>query len=185
MREDLLQIQQKLLVNEPLENFLLGEQDLHLNTGLSTKLYGRESQFAELSSVFRQVAKGDKKMVTISGQAGYGKSKLVQELKGEIAAAKGYFITTKYEQLQLENDYSIVIHPLRSLLKFIYMEGERSVHLWKKLFQEVKLVVTDELIHLLPELKWFVKEEVHFQKEVSQNTKQLHSYTFISIQKFY
>ncbi|MCS5501646.1 ATP-binding protein [Lysinibacillus sp. A4] len=183
LREDLLQIQQKLLVNEPLDNFLLGEQDLHLNTGLSTKLYGRESQFAELSSVFRQVAKGDKKMVTISGQAGYGKSKLVQELKGEIAAAKGYFITTKYEQLQLENDYSIVIHPLRSLLKFIYMEGERSVHLWKKLFQEVKLVVTDELIHLLPELKWFVKEEVHFQKEVSQNTKQLHSYTFISIQK--
>ena len=55
----------------------------------------------------------------------------------------------------------------------------------EKLFQEVKLVVTDELIHLLPELKWFVKEEVHFQKEVSQNTKQLHSYTFISIQKFY
>ncbi len=43
--------------------------------------------------------------------------------------------------------------------------------------------MTDELIHLLPELKWFVKEEVHFQKEVRQNTKQLHSYTFISIQK--
>ena len=76
-------------------------------------------------------------MVTISGQAGYGKSKLVQELKGEIAAAKGYFITTKYEQLQLENDYSIVIHPLRSLLKFIYMEGERSVHLWKNYFKRL------------------------------------------------
>ena len=124
LREDLLHIQQKLLVNEPLENFLLGKQDLHLNMGLSTKLHGRESQFAELSSIFRQVAKGDKKMVTISGQAGYGKSKLVQELKGEIAAAKGYFITTKYEQLQLENDYFIVFHPLRSLLKFIYMEGK-------------------------------------------------------------
>ena len=70
--------------------------------------------------------------------------------------------------MQLENDYSIVIHPLRSLLKFIYMEGERSVHLWKKLFQEVKLVVTDELIHLLPELKWFVKEEVHFKKKLAK-----------------
>lgn len=183
LKEDLLFIQHRLTANKSLDDFPLGQQDLQLNSGLSTKLYGREEQFAELSSHFYQVTKGDKKMVTISGQAGYGKSKLVQELKGEIAAAKGYFIATKYEQLQLENDYTIVVHPLRNLLKLVYMEGEKSVQLWKKLFQEVKLVVTDELIHLLPELKWFVKEEVGFQKEVRQNTKQLHSYTFISIQK--
>ena len=70
LREDLLQIQQKLLVNEPLENFLLGEQDLHLNTGLSTKLYGRESQFAELSSVFVRLQKVTKRWLRYQDKQG-------------------------------------------------------------------------------------------------------------------
>lgn len=183
LKEDLLYIQKKLLADEPLENFPLGEQDVHLSIGLSTKLYGREQQCAELSSIFQQVARGDKKLVTILGEAGYGKSRLVYELKGEIAAAKGYFITTKYEQLQLESDYTIDAHPLRNLLKQIYMEGEKSVQLWQKLFQDVKLVITDELVHLLPELKWFINKETEIQQEVRENTKQLHSYMLLSIQK--
>ncbi|MFJ7368138.1 ATP-binding protein [Lysinibacillus sp. NPDC098008] len=183
LRGDLLSIQHKLLANESLDDFPLGEQDMRISTGLSTKLYGREQQFAELSSIFQQVARGDKKLVTIVGEAGCGKSRLVEELKGEIAAAKGYFITTKYEQLQLDNDYTIDAHPLRTLLKLVYMEGEKSVQLWQKLFQDVKLVITEELVRLLPELKWFIQKETEIPKEVRENTKQLQSHILLSIQK--
>lgn len=183
LREDLLQIQHKLLIDEPLHDFHLGEYDIHLNAVLSTKYYGRKHQIMDLSSMFHQVVNGEKKIVMISGKAGSGKSKLVYTLKGDIAAAKGYFVETKYEQLQLENDFTAVVQPLRNLLKIVYLEGENSVQALRKLFHDVKLMVTDRLVHLLPELRWFFKEAAGFRTDVRENAKQLHTYIFSSLQK--
>ncbi|MEC1178770.1 ATP-binding protein [Metasolibacillus meyeri] len=182
LREDLLIIQKALLADEKLEDFDLGTEDITLFPTLTSKLYGREQQTATLIHLFEQVTKGDKKVALISGEAGVGKSQLVYGLKGEVAKAKGYFIETKYNQLQLDNDFTSVIYPLRDLLKQLYMEGERSVRNWRSHFEKVQLHVTADLTILLPELRWFYDNN-SIQDISYEDSKQLQAYLFSSIKK--
>lgn len=182
LRADLLTIQKALLADEAIEDFVLGIEDIALSPTLTNKLYGREQHATSLNHLFRQVINGDKKFALISGEAGVGKSQLVYGLKGEVAAAKGYFIETKYSQLQLENDFTSVIQPLRNLLKQIYMEGKVSVKNWRNYFEETQLHVTADLAVLLPELRWFYDKD-SIQDEFYEDSKQLQAHLFNSIKK--
>lgn len=182
LREDLLAIQKALLADELLENFTLGTGDIALSPTLTNKLYGREQHVATLTHLFEQVTSGDKKFALISGEAGVGKSQLVYGLKGEIATAKGYFTETKYNQLQLENDFASVIYPLRDLLKQLYMEGEHTVSSWRNHFEKGQLHVTSDLVVLLPELRWFYDND-SIQDEYYDDSKQLQAHLFNSIKK--
>ena len=76
-----------------------------------------------------------------------------------------------------------MIQPLRRLLKQVYAEGEKSVILWRSLFSEVKLVYKNQLMLLIPELKWFVDESSFGQSDEHESTKELHAFIFSSIQK--
>ncbi|MFJ7951873.1 ATP-binding protein [Lysinibacillus sp. NPDC096418] len=183
LKEDLLKIQQGFENGEPLEDFMLGLHDVNLNMGLTTKLFGRESQLSELQHTYWQIENGDKKIVLIAGSSGYGKTAFVHELKHEIVTSKGYFVESKYEQLQQETTFAPMIQPLRNLLKLVYAEGEKSVSLWRNLFSEVKLVYKNQLMSLIPELKWFIDESSIGQSDEQENTKELNAYIFSSIQK--
>ncbi|GLC89286.1 ATP-binding protein [Lysinibacillus piscis] len=183
LKEDLLLIQQKLMTDEPLADFLLGTEDISLQPTLSTKLYGRQPQIEQLVQHFQRVVDGHKMFLVITGNAGLGKSQLAYEIKGEVAAVKGYFIETRYNQLQLENDMMLVIQPLRELLKQVYIEGERSVKQWCSLCEEVQLYVTKQLVELLPELTWFYDAGDTLPSISYEDTKQLQVYMSMSIQK--
>ncbi|KOS69758.1 hypothetical protein AEA09_06035 [Lysinibacillus contaminans] len=183
LKEDLLKIQHGFKKGETLESFELGLQDVNLNMGLTSNLFGRETQIEELQNTYRQVENGDKKIVFVSGSSGYGKTAFVHELKNEIVSSKGYFVESKYDQLQQETTFAPMIQPLRSLLKQVYVEGEKSVDLWRSLFSEVKLVYTDQLMLLMPELKWFSDVSSIVMPDEQGTTKQLHAFIFSSIQK--
>ncbi|MFJ7735596.1 ATP-binding protein [Lysinibacillus sp. NPDC097287] len=183
LKEDLLKIQQGFEKGEPHEDFELGLHDVNVNMGLTTKLFGRKSQLRELQNTYRQVENGDKKIVLIAGSSGYGKTAFVHELKHEIVSSKGYFVESKYDQLQQQTTFAPMIQPLRSLLKQVYVEGGKSVILWRGLFSEVKLVYKNQLMLLIPELKWFVDESNFGQSDEQENTKELNAYIFSSIQK--
>lgn len=183
LKEDLLKIQQGFEKGEPLESFELGLHDVNLNMGLTNNLFGRKTQIKELQNTYRQVENGDKKIVFVSGSSGFGKTTFVHELRNEIVSSKGYFVESKYDQLKQETTFAPMIQPLRSLLKQVYAEGEKSVVLWHRLFNEVKLVYKNQLLLLIPELKWFVDESYFGQSEEQENTKELNAFILSSIQK--
>ena len=183
LKEDLLKIQQGFETGKTLEVFDLGLHDVNLNMGLTSKLFGRNHQLEELKNSYWQVENGDKHIVLIAGGSGYGKTTFVHELKHEVVSSKGYFVESKYDQLQQETTFAPMIQPLRGLLKQVYAEGEKSVILWRSLFSEVKLVYKNQLMLLIPELKWFVDASSFLQSDEQENTKELHAYIFSSIQK--
>lgn len=182
LREDLLTVQKALSTGETLDNFVLGAEDITLSPTLTNKLYGRKQHAAALANLFQQVIEGDKKFALISGEAGVGKSQLVYGLKDKVATVKGYFIETKYNQLQLDNDFTYVIHPLRDLLKQVYMEGEISVKIWRQHFEKQQLHVTTDLAVLFPELRWFY-EKGSIQDIYYEDSKQLQAHLFNNIKK--
>jgi serine/threonine protein kinase/tetratricopeptide (TPR) repeat protein len=50
-----------------------------------TALYGRDAELARLSSLFQRAAAGDGRVVLLEGEAGIGKSRLVDEFVGQLA----------------------------------------------------------------------------------------------------
>ncbi|MEG0259706.1 MAG: AAA family ATPase [Lysinibacillus sp.] len=183
LKEDLQRIQEKMLLGEEQPIFALGQDDVNLNKGLISTLYGRTEQLNTLKSIFKLVQGGDKKIAFISGQSGYGKSSLVKMLKRDVAASKGYYVVSKYDQLKQETTFAPMIQPLRSLLKQVYLEGGNSVALWRTLFKEIDLVITKQLMLLIPELRWFIGKDVQVKSDERENTRQLHAFIFTSIQK--
>ena len=183
LKEDLLIIKQAFETGESLTSFELGLYDVNLNRGLMTKQFGRERQMEALQDIFRQVENGAKKIVFVSGSSGFGKTAFVQELRNVVASSKGYFVESKHDQLYHETIFAPMIQPLRGLLKQVYVEGEKSVTLWCSLFREVKLVYTNQLMVLLPELEWFLDDRSIVLVDHQENTKELHAFIFSSIQK--
>lgn len=184
LKEDLLFIKQSFLSGETLENFMLGEKDVALSPTLASNWYGRELEKEQLLSSFHHILHAEKSHIILQGDVGVGKTQIVHDLKGAIAAAKGYFVETKYMQLPLENNATQIIAPLRDLLKQIYMEGEASVSRLKLSLEKIELYMSLELMDFLPELKWFYNI-ANISPLFYEDTKQLQAYLFSSMQKIY
>ena len=183
LKADLILLQSLMVEGTEELTFLLGQQDISMNVGLTTKLYGRENEFEKLENLFNDTRKGAKNLVFITGKSGVGKSKFILELKHYVLLSKGYFVASKFDQLQEETPFAPMIMPLRDVLKQVYLEGESSVAVWRKLFKEVDLNPTEQLITLIPELNWFIEANIELVSDHSDNTRQLYAYIFSSIQK--
>ena len=183
LKEDLLMIKQGFESGESLTCFELGLHDVNVNRGLMTKQFGREGEIEALQNTYLKVKNGAKKIVFVSGSSGFGKTAFVHELRNVVASSKGYFVESKNDQLHHETIFAPMIQPLRGLLKQVYVEGEKSVTRWRSLFKEVKLVYTNQLMLLLPELNWFLEDSSNVLVDEQENTKELHAFVFSSIQK--
>src|SRR5262249_40826488 len=83
--------------------FSLGERDWSGRISVPSKLYGRQSETAELLAAFERVAaSGALELLLVSGYSGIGKSSLVQQLHKSIVAKRGHFVSGKFEQYKRE-----------------------------------------------------------------------------------
>ncbi|WP_332650080.1 ATP-binding protein [Lysinibacillus sp. 54212] len=183
LKKDLKRVRQQLAdgVNEIL--FPLGQDDKNLQPKPSTKLYGRDDEKAILSRTFARVQAGEKQIVFINGTSGCGKSALALELQNDVAMTKGYFVSSKYDQLPNQETFSPIIQPLRRLLKQVYVEGEGAIVQFQKGLQGADFMITESLLSLIPELKWFLSDNTELLKENYHYTLQLNAYIFASIKK--
>lgn len=183
LKEDLLRVQQLLAegANEIL--FPIGQDDKILHPRPSAKLYGRNDEHLMLRRTFEEVKAGKRHIVFINGPSGCGKSALAKELQNEVAMTKSYFISSKYDQLPNQETFSPIIQPLRQLLKQVYLEGESAIQQFQKGLQESEFLITESLLSLMPELKWFLPNNTKILKENYHYTLQLNALIFASIKK--
>lgn len=114
-------------------SFDLGQHDVGSSFQLPQKLYGRAAETDTLLQAFHQVADvahGQAALVLVAGQAGVGKSALVQELYKPVTARRGYFIAGKFDQLQ-NAPYAPLLTAFNSLLNQILTEGEAELAAWR------------------------------------------------------
>ena len=64
------------------------------------KLYGRQSEIAQLVATYDRVAQGNTELQFIAGYSGVGKTSLVHEIKRDVVAKEGVFVEGKFDQLQ-------------------------------------------------------------------------------------
>nr|WP_243435931.1 trifunctional serine/threonine-protein kinase/ATP-binding protein/sensor histidine kinase [Acanthopleuribacter pedis] len=113
-------------------DFTLGEGDVSNKFELSQKLYGRETETAQLLAGFENAAAGRTELVLVSGYSGIGKSVLVNEVRKPIVLKNGYFIKGKFDQLQRDIPFSALINAFQELIQQILTESRERIDAWRE-----------------------------------------------------
>ncbi len=133
-----------------LADFVAGKQDVAERLAPPGKLYGRESELAELSAAFDRVAGGAGELLLVSGHAGIGKSALIKELYRPVTRQHGFFISGKFDQLQRDTPYGPLLGALDGLLGQILMEPQEKTSAWARALQANVGNLLPALVEVLP-----------------------------------
>ncbi|AGP35590.1 AAA family ATPase [Sorangium cellulosum] len=152
LKADLEECLSQLEATGEIQPFALGRSDRVGELRIVQKLYGREEQTATLLAAFDRASRGAVELLLVSGEAGVGKSALVQELHKTIAHRRAYFIEGAFEQIGRSTPYASVASALRSLVRSLLAERTSALELWKARLLEALGPNGQVLLDLVPEL---------------------------------
>jgi predicted ATPase/serine phosphatase RsbU (regulator of sigma subunit)/tRNA A-37 threonylcarbamoyl transferase component Bud32 len=112
--------------------FPLGLQDASGRLQIPQKLYGRDEEIATLFEAFDHVCSGRAGVVLVSGDAGIGKSALVNELHRSIAQQRGFFIAGKFDQFKHDVPYLPFTAALRELTTQLLASDPETLRRWRE-----------------------------------------------------
>ena len=132
IERDLGEVLRQFRSTSAVEDFVLAQHDHSDRFLIPSKLYGRNADVAKLTSAFERVCNGQMDMSLVSGYSGVGKSSLVQELYRPLAAARGRYITGKFDQYQRDVPYSALAYAFNSFCDQILAESTEALLAWKQ-----------------------------------------------------
>lgn len=146
----------KLATNDYADRFLIPE-----------KLYGREQEVAALLQAFQRMMGTQSEttlnprseLMLVTGFSGIGKTAVINEIHKPILAARGYFITGKFDQFQRDIPLSALVRALKDLIDQLLTESPAQVEHWKAKILEALGDNAQVVIDVLPELEWLIGKQ--------------------------
>lgn len=136
--------------------FPLAQQDISSKFQIPQRLYGREQEIQILLSGFDRVSQGSSEMILISGDAGIGKSVLVQEIYKPITRQRGYFISGKFDQFQRDIPYKPIIQAFHALTTQLLSENEDHLIAWRNKLLNALGNNGQVITNVLPEMEMII-----------------------------
>ena len=137
-------------------SFPLAQQDSSGKFQIPQRLYGREQEIQILLSGFERVNQGSSEMILIAGDAGIGKSVLVQEIYKPITWQRGYFISGKFDQFQRDIPYKSIVQAFHSLTKQLLLESENQLAAWRKKLLDALGNNGQVITNVIPEIELII-----------------------------
>jgi histidine kinase len=109
--------------NGIIPEFSLGDRDFLTELEIPKKVYARQREIALLTQAFEQ-SKTQLVRVFIKGDAGVGKSTLVNSLKSVAINRQCYFIEGKFDQFKTGMAYSGILNMLKDLIDQVLREPD-------------------------------------------------------------
>lgn len=141
-----------LLANGGSERFPIAVHDVSPQLRIPQKLYGREAEQTVLITARQRTSSGATELVLISGEAGAGKSMLVQEAYKGIGLRDCVLVSGKFELLRRNVPYFAIAQAFRSLIRQLMMEPEQALGAWRSKIQSAVGRNGQVLLELIPEL---------------------------------
>ena len=99
---------------------------------LEPGFHGREYELSILTQAFYSACFGSTELVYISGEAGIGKTTLMEEVfRKQLQERDFFYITGKFEQLANESPYHPIIQAFRGLIRHLLGEHKDKSEQWK------------------------------------------------------
>ena len=120
------------------------------------KLYGRRKEIARLQKTVYHVAQGNRRIITVSGPPGIGKSFLVREALQRIEDQSTIFIHGKFQQLERNVPYHALREALDRLIRRLMKEEKTVQEGW---IHNIKAALGPNgniIINMIPVLEEFI-----------------------------
>jgi PAS domain S-box-containing protein len=151
LKTDLSECARQRRIDQTIHEFELGQKDISDRFQISQALFGRERESQSLLEAFEQIRQGAFEIALVSGEAGMGKSSLVNELQIPVAQQNGYFISGRYLQSQGQIPYSALVEALRSFIQQLLAESEESLASWRKVIRQAVGENAQVITSIIPE----------------------------------
>jgi PAS domain S-box-containing protein len=140
--------------------FDLGANDVSDRLLMPEKLYGREAEIEALRTAFERVAtQGTAELVLVSGQAGIGKSSIVNELHRELVPRRGLFAAGKFDQYKRGIPYATLAQAFRSLVRQLLGKSDAELARWREALRAALDPYGQLMVNLIPELALVIGEQ--------------------------
>ncbi|WP_379162682.1 AAA family ATPase [Paenibacillus sp. sgz5001063] len=114
--------------------------------------HGREYEISMLTQAFYSACFGSTEMVYVSGEAGIGKTSLLNEVFRKQQHARNFFyITGKFEQISKESPYLPIIQAFRGLIRHLLGERKEQSELWRQKLQDALGASANVITAIIPE----------------------------------
>ncbi|WP_433934324.1 AAA family ATPase [Sorangium cellulosum] len=124
LADDLREARRRWSTAGAIAPFELGRLDLARRLPLPERLFGRERELTELRGALDRASRGATELALVTGEAGIGKTALVEALRDTVAERGGRFIAGKFDLRAANVPYSSVVEALCGLADALRDEPE-------------------------------------------------------------
>ncbi|MGG4145506.1 AAA family ATPase [Paenibacillus algorifonticola] len=119
---------------------------------LEPGFHGREYELSILTQAFYSACFGSTELVYISGEAGIGKTALIDEVfRKQLHTQDFFYITGKFEQLANVSPYHPIIQAFRGLIRHLLGEHKDKSEQWKLRLREALGAGASVITAIIPE----------------------------------
>lgn len=132
LKTDLELSKQQWLNQNQENNFELGQFDANPAFEIPNRLYGRALETQQLVEAFEWIKNGEKILLTVSGEAGVGKSALIRQLLPLAQQENAFYAEGKFDQFLNTRPYTAIIQAIRSLIDQLLTKDKQELAFWKE-----------------------------------------------------
>ena len=157
VEHDLRRCRAQWEIERRIDLFPLGERDLPDRLIIPERLYGREPEVEALRAAFdRIVAGAGPELFLVAGQAGVGKSAMVQEFYPALTASRGLFASGKFDQYKRDIPYASLAKALKDLVRSLLGKSEAELAPWRDTLAAALSPNGALMVALLPDLELLI-----------------------------
>lgn len=119
----------------------------------STILYSRDEDLNQLKVIYDRVLRGGCEIVFISGEAGIGKTSLINAFQESISEDKGWFLHGKYDLVDNNLTYSGFKQALECLAHMLLKENRKKITFWRERINYILGYNVNIITSLAPEFE--------------------------------
>jgi len=164
LQADLERCKKTLTHAGDIEDFDLGQDDVHDRLNISQKIYGRETEAEILLNAYDRVSHGKVEALMVCGYSGIGKTMLINEVHKPMVKHKGYFINGKFDQLQRNTPYTAMTQAFNQLARLILAEPEARFEAIKNDIINALGGVAQIIIDLAPDFELIIGLQPSLEK---------------------
>lgn len=135
--------------------------------GLAAPLVGRDAEMGTLREAFGTVTTGQGRVISVMGEAGLGKSRLVAEFRAELGAEGANADTGWHVGRSLSYETATPYAPVRRVLRDLIgiAEGASGIEAWERIDSLVDSTMPGRAPDVSPYLAWMLDADVPEEHE--------------------